>query len=555
MSTQFPFVAIVGMQQAKRSLIYHAIDPRLNGSLLMGHRGCAKSTLARAFAEILCRTDGSPAPFVDVPLGTTEDRLLGSVDAAQLVQENQWSAQRGLLAQAHEGILYIDEVNLLPDHLTDSLLDSAASGVHRVERDGISEQVAAQYMLIGSMNPEEGELRPQLFDRFAHKIHVSDHFSVEERTEIVRLRMEFDDDAPAFVRRFEREIAQLQHRIAVAREQLRNVQISDGLRTQVAERAKALQLEGVRTELAVLRTARCAAVWSDAVTVNEQHLAEAWELCYPQHQPNQHATPPPPQTASEPQTKPQPRWQTATAPRRAQSQSIALQDPQAEHSSPSVEVSAKRRPSQGTPPFSVSSQPHLRIDWRQSLLASRRDGGDCVGWQLRFQHSRRRPQWWILLDTSRSTGASGLLQAAREQLTSLASKHKRVRFSLLAFQQEQPKWLARNTTSHQMVLALQRVQEASGESPLPELLREGRHHWRRRGATHQDRWIFCSDALPTVNSTASLDERQAQLRREFQHVARSDMRCAWWRPAQLRGMWQWFDDLLRGLTIQQRELG
>ena len=162
MNNTFPFTAIVGLELAKRSLLFHAVDPRLGGLLLMGHRGCAKSTLARAFREIL------PAPiysemthFVEVPLGTSEDRLLGSIDASSLLENGKWSAQSGLIEQANGGVLYIDEVNLLPDHLVDSILDSAASGQHRIERDGLSQTVNARYNLVGSMNPEEGDLRPQ----------------------------------------------------------------------------------------------------------------------------------------------------------------------------------------------------------------------------------------------------------------------------------------------------------------------------------------------------------------------------------------------------------
>ena len=194
MNYTFPFTAIVGLELVKRSLIYHAIDPRLGGLLLMGHRGCAKSTLARAFQEILPAPEKfKTAPFVEVPLGTTEDRLLGSIDASSLLENGEWSAQTGLIEQANQGVLYIDEVNLLPDHLVDSILDSAVSGQHRIERDGLSKIVNARYILIGSMNPEEGDLRPQLTDRFMHGVIVKDDYSVEERMEIVRLRMKFDD--------------------------------------------------------------------------------------------------------------------------------------------------------------------------------------------------------------------------------------------------------------------------------------------------------------------------------------------------------------------------
>src|SRR5258707_6170805 len=168
----FPFTAIVGMEDAKRSLIYHAIDPRIGGTLLLGHRGCAKSTLVRSFAEVLRLVSTENAPFVEVHLGTTEDRLLGSVNAEALVEKRKWSGRIGLIEEAHGGVLYIDEINLLPDHLADLILDSASSNQYRMERDGITRVVECRYILIGTMNPEEGELRPQPSDRFAHGVAI-----------------------------------------------------------------------------------------------------------------------------------------------------------------------------------------------------------------------------------------------------------------------------------------------------------------------------------------------------------------------------------------------
>ena len=175
---QFPFSAIVGMEDAKRSLIYHAIDSRIGGTLLLGHRGCAKTTLVRAFAELLQATSTEPIPFVELPLGATEDRLLGSVSAEALVEQKKWETRIGLIEEANGGVLYVDEINLLPDNLADQLLDSAASGKHHLERDGITRLAESQYILIGTMNPEEGDLRPQLSDRFAHGIVIQDDFTV-----------------------------------------------------------------------------------------------------------------------------------------------------------------------------------------------------------------------------------------------------------------------------------------------------------------------------------------------------------------------------------------
>ncbi|NBV84974.1 MAG: magnesium chelatase [Verrucomicrobia bacterium] len=260
----YPFAAVVGMERAKRSLLLHAVDPRIGGTLLLGHRGCAKSTLARGFAALLPEIDGQPPPFVNVPLGVTEDRLLGSVQAEKLVRTGEWASQEGLLQQAHRGVLYLDEVNLLPDAISDLLLDSAASGVHYLERDGLSLALQARYILIGTMNPEEGELRPQLADRFAHGVSVEDAFSTEQRVEIGRRRMAFDDAPEAFLNLWEVETQGLRTQLSQARERLFQVEVPDSLRFALAERARRAAAEGMRAELAVLRSARASAALKGA---------------------------------------------------------------------------------------------------------------------------------------------------------------------------------------------------------------------------------------------------------------------------------------------------
>ena len=279
MNSILPFTAIIGMDLVKKSLLYHAIDPRLGGLLLMGHRGCAKSTLSRAFRDILSFTENSEVPFVEVPLGTTEDRLLGSIDASTLLKKGEWSTKIGLIQLANGGVLYIDEINLLPDYLVDSLLDSSTSGQHRIEREGLSQNVNARYILIGSMNPEEGDLRPQLTDRFTHGILVRDEFSVDQRKEIVRIRMEFDDAPELFIEKHHKNQEDLKKQIIQARLNLKNVEISENLRNQVAEKASLLNLEGVRAELGVIRTVRCATAWRGEKIVSEADLEEAWMLC------------------------------------------------------------------------------------------------------------------------------------------------------------------------------------------------------------------------------------------------------------------------------------
>jgi magnesium chelatase subunit D len=188
----FPLSAVVGQEDARLGLLLAAVDPGIGGVLLRGDKGSAKSTLARGLAALL----PAGAPFVELPVGATEDRVVGGLDVAAALGGGEARLRPGLLAQAHGGVLYVDEVNLLPDHLVDVLLDAAASGVHRVERDGVSHEHPARFVLVGSMNPEEGELRPQLLDRFGLAVEVRAPTDPDLRAEVVRRRLAFDAGAP-----------------------------------------------------------------------------------------------------------------------------------------------------------------------------------------------------------------------------------------------------------------------------------------------------------------------------------------------------------------------
>src|SRR5437763_11110435 len=183
----FPFSAVVGQDDAKLALLLNAVDPAIGGVLLRGQKGSAKSTLARGIAALL----PGRAPFIELPVGATEDRLVGTLDIEGALGEGKRRFQPGLLYAAHGGVLYVDEVNLLPDHPGDGRLDVAASGVNRVEREGISESHPSRFVLVGSMNPEEGELRPQLLDRFGLAVDMVASVDAEERAEAVRRRLAF----------------------------------------------------------------------------------------------------------------------------------------------------------------------------------------------------------------------------------------------------------------------------------------------------------------------------------------------------------------------------
>ncbi|MAE22982.1 MAG: magnesium chelatase, partial [Pseudomonas sp.] len=227
----FPLAAVVGADSLKLALCLAAIDPAIGGVLIEGPRGMAKSTLARGLADLL---DGGR--FVTLPLGASEERIVGTLDLDAALGEGRAQFSPGLLARADGGVLYVDEVNLLPDHLVDLLLDAAASGVNHVERDGISHRHAARFVLIGTMNVEEGELRPQLLDRFGLNLALDGQPQPAERAEIVRRRLAFDADPAAFLQRWQDEQDALAMRCQNARQRLADIPLDDGALGEISQR-------------------------------------------------------------------------------------------------------------------------------------------------------------------------------------------------------------------------------------------------------------------------------------------------------------------------------
>ncbi len=549
MTTRFPFVAIVGLALAKRSLIYHTLDPRLGGILLQGHRGCAKSTLARAFTDLLQTSSKDTAPFVEVPLGTTEDRLLGSVNAGNLVEQGQWQLQQGLMAQADGGVLYIDEVNLLPDHLTDSLLDAAVSGKQQVERDGLSANLKTRFILVGSMNPEEGELRPQLQDRFAHKLLIQDNFEVPERMEIVRRRMEFEDDPEKFAETWQAETQEILEKLAAARNLLPLVVIPEVLRIQIAEKAKELKLEGLRTELAVLRTARCAAAWQESQTLTEDHVQEAWELCLGQSVSKiDPPSPPTEQQSPNQQIPPRPKWQTSRQPQGTRPDPISLRT-ELETKKEDIVWPASQSMLEPPPPLRNSEQQGKTLDWLATLRKSWRGLNTSPVWQLQYAHTQRRRFWWLLVDASRSTGSTDFLALVRNQLIQLTQQYRADRFHLMVLQSGESLCLGRKMSAIETEKRLRELQEAAGGSALFKLLRQSQVALRRNRVGPKDRLIFASDGLFEVTGS-SVTKEQSKLRHHWQQLLCSGIASQWWHPASVTGLENWVEELSKGLRLR-----
>ena len=314
MQVIYPFTAIVGQERMKRALILNAVHPLIGGVLIRGERGTAKSTAARGLAALLppieavggcpfaCNSD-SPiglchvcqdsarngelkaslrtTPFIDLPVSATEDRVVGTLDIEKAIRQGERHFEPGILAAANRGILYVDEVNLLDDHVVDLLLDSAAMGVNVVEREGISVQHPARFVLVGSMNPEEGDLRPQLLDRFAHAVDVVGIDEPRARVEILRRRTRFEQDAERFTNDFAAEAQSMGERIIQARRRYHDVRYTDKDLYTIAALTSSFNVDGHRADLVILNTSRAQAAFEGREDITDRDILLAAELALP----------------------------------------------------------------------------------------------------------------------------------------------------------------------------------------------------------------------------------------------------------------------------------
>ncbi|CAN5493949.1 magnesium chelatase subunit D family protein [soil metagenome] len=276
---QYPFSAIVGHDQLRLALVLCAVRPEIGGVLIRGEKGTAKSTAVRGLADILAAVDGGR--LVELPIGATEDRVIGSLDLQKVLRDGEHAFSPGLLARAHRGVLYVDEVNLLHDHLVDVLLDAAAMGRVHIERDGVSHSHEARFVLIGTMNPEEGELRPQLLDRFGLTVDVRASREVDVRTEVIRQRLAYEADPDGFAARYAEDDADTARRIVSARARVAEVALPEKELRRIAALCAAFDVDGMRADLVVARTAVAHAAWRGADAVAEEDIRVAAELALP----------------------------------------------------------------------------------------------------------------------------------------------------------------------------------------------------------------------------------------------------------------------------------
>lgn len=309
----FPFTAIIGQEEMKLALLLNVIDPKIGGVMIMGDRGTGKSTTIRAIADLLPQilvvqddpfnshpsnyesiskeikvaldNNGNIAtnlvnvPMIDLPLGATEDRVCGTIDIEKALTEGIKSFEPGLLAKANRGILYVDEVNLLDDHLVDILLDSAASGWNTVEREGISIRHPARFVLVGSGNPEEGELRPQLLDRFGMHAEIKTVKDPLLRVQIVEQRSDFDENPGFSLNKYQDKQYELKNKIVSAQEKLSSVVIDYSLRVKISEICSELDVDGLRGDIVINRAAKALAAYQNKTVVDIENIKKVIKLC------------------------------------------------------------------------------------------------------------------------------------------------------------------------------------------------------------------------------------------------------------------------------------
>jgi magnesium chelatase subunit D len=469
MKSVYPWSAVVGQAALKRALTLSAIDPAIGGVLVQGPRGVAKTTLARALAELV------PGRFVELPLGASEERVTGSLDLSAALRDGQVNFAPGLLARAHDGVLYVDEVNLLPDVLIDLLLDAAASGRNVVERDGISHTHAARFVLVGTMNPEEGELRPQLTDRFGLSVEADGAIDPAQRAEIIQRRLAFDLDADAFRARFAEPQAALQLRIQRARELLPKVSLDAAL-PKITALCHAAGVEGVRADLAMLRAARAHAAFHERSQIDDEDIAAVAELAlsHRRRNPPPQGTPPSsssngPNPRSDPQSD-EKHGALASAPVRA---APAPRLPRWLTAAPRGGAELRRRGQARTlgrrgVPRSAGSQGS--IDWFATLARTRRPTHDDL--VHRARRAPTRALWVLALDCSASMLRGGALASAKGVARAFAAQAHRAgaHVALIGFRGERAE-LASSAKDHRTTREHALAQlPAGGNTPLRDAL-------------------------------------------------------------------------------------
>ncbi len=493
----FPFSAVQGQQLFKLALTLCAINPAIGGVLVSGPRGSAKSTLARGLADVL--PGNEKHAFVTLPLGATEEMLIGTLDLEKVLANKEVCFTPGLLSKAHQGVLYVDEVNLLTDTLVDLLLDVSASGVNHVERDGISHQHEARFVLLGTMNPDEGELRPQLQDRFGLAVQLSNQYTKQERIDIVSLREAFDDNPSEFIESYKAQQQVIVEAVQLARSARRSITVSDACRGEIAERCEAANVDGLRADIVWLRAAIAHAALHKrhAISVDDIDAVEELVLSHRRKDNSpQGSQKTPPQTPFSNPNKPS--TEQNEQPQSSDGDWGSMQ-PQAQLTARSMAddidcrlVDTVLNKSQQTIPFptqkkgrtpdatkrqSGSKREGRSINWFSTLIANTEQ------WPLQ-KFLFRQPKkgqvivHMVLLDTSASTLYANGFAKAKAAVLNIAEQAylQREQLAILGFGNEKVDWLLPSVRAPKVLRGCLDEITAAGGTPLRDGLYEARRY-------------------------------------------------------------------------------
>ena len=544
----FPFSAVQGQKQFKLALLLATVNPLIGGVLIAGPRGCAKSTLARAVADLLPVTADASSQFVTLPLGASEEMLIGTLDLGHILKGKQVKFSPGLLQKAHTGVLYVDEVNLLPDHLVDQILDVASSGVNIVERDGVSHRHDARFTLIGTMNPDEGELRPQLKDRFGLMVELDNQYSIEERINIIKTRQAFELNKVAFCDEYQAPQISLQQQISDAQELLPKVSCDDQCMIEIATRCQQANVDGLRADIMMHRASLTHAAWCGRTAVSLKDIEEVAPLVL-LHRSQQSATPPNSSQTPDDQTNhsksggfsrptpPQPNEPTSQSPEAKTSEDTSDQETQSNNGEGDASDSAGEWGAM--PPQSGEKQktmvqpiqlPELAhkpltqvINHRvlQGELQQNAQGKTAKGLRSSALDSHK-PDWFntlskslgqwppkqfsfkkaktgqakhhlILLDTSASTLGESLSSLAKSVVMNIVDSAylQREKISLLGFGNNQVDTLIKAGKAPKKVHALLDDINAVGGTPLRQVLEKALHSIKQLKIQTPDLALFC----------------------------------------------------------------